>query len=129
MDRLKLRDEIVRQCNVYGESQIWTRNMESVCGLVHTIRRPNKQPTGWDVSSLHALAQVVENNLPWGSRDDLICTKLKSAYERVTQGHPKGPQDLADIEALLVCKPGALVNSVQNEFCAQYLQAPTNAYQ
>jgi hypothetical protein len=43
-DRMMLRDEIVSKGNTPGQPPVWTVNSESICGLTHTVRKPNQAP-------------------------------------------------------------------------------------
>ena len=60
--------------------------------------------------------------MPWGKRDDLICSKLKSASERLERGHEKAIQDLTDVEQLLEKIPGVLTVESHKKHCLHYLR-------
>ncbi|KAI9845428.1 MAG: hypothetical protein M1837_004906 [Sclerophora amabilis] len=131
-NRMHIRDAIVNT-NPKGQLPVWTVNGEAVCGLTYTVRRQGHDPvnirvdiidqevTGWEMTSCKVLAHLASDDLPWGSRNDLICTKLKSAYDRQSRGLLEARQDVLDIEQLLIRKPGVLEQPQQKEHVEKYL--------
>lgn len=91
--------------------------------VIHFDQQLTVHKTGWKLSSDTFLAQVSEQSLPWGSRNDLICTKLKSAEERLSHGNTKAKQDVDDVQQLLYKLPGVLRDDREKKHCAYCLES------
>ncbi|TGO43688.1 hypothetical protein BCON_1072g00010 [Botryotinia convoluta] len=138
-DRKDLKKDII---SILGKSKdtnipIWTHNAESVCALTYSLLGSDKlvkayvkidildsTVTGWNIESSSKVItelQISSSKLPFANRDDILCTKVKSARDRDRLGSDKGRQDLLDMIEIVSRHPGPVKDIQHQQHLERYL--------